>query len=314
MLPLLRYIPSSGPVARALLFFPASSSSAFAAAGGVGTTAAPSGSRQRAKVSEIGVATAARHRPAVLFPARRHNEYRRDGPEASAQEAAGGGRGPAGDNSGGSGAGRRATGTGVVEPGPRPAPGMAAPWSGRGERFSRGAAGPSTAGSGAQQPDRGRAGTSEATGAVGRRHQGQRHRTIVPDSSSTYSFPDGILPPARGTSRQRRAHGQRRSRRRRRPVRQTPPLDVSGGTITGDEFKGTVLTSRLDYELTLSNGAMELEEVRSGRRATTSPFSCASAVLPPQEIQSFASSPTSRLRPRLVCLARRHEARRHAYG
>ena len=38
-------------------------------------------------------------------------------------------------------------------------------------------------------------------------------------------------------------------------------LDVSGGTITGDKLKGTVLTGGLDYELTLSNGAMELEEV-----------------------------------------------------
>jgi hypothetical protein len=38
-------------------------------------------------------------------------------------------------------------------------------------------------------------------------------------------------------------------------------LDVSGGTITGDKLKGTVLTGGLDYELTLSTGAMELEEV-----------------------------------------------------
>jgi hypothetical protein len=38
-------------------------------------------------------------------------------------------------------------------------------------------------------------------------------------------------------------------------------FDVSGGTITGDKLKGTVLTGGLDYELTLSTGAMELEEV-----------------------------------------------------
>jgi hypothetical protein len=36
---------------------------------------------------------------------------------------------------------------------------------------------------------------------------------------------------------------------------------VSGGSITGDKLKGTVLTGGLDYELTLSTGAMELEEV-----------------------------------------------------
>ena len=39
------------------------------------------------------------------------------------------------------------------------------------------------------------------------------------------------------------------------------PLDISGGTITGDKLNGTVMTGGLDYELTLSNGAMELEEV-----------------------------------------------------
>jgi hypothetical protein len=38
-------------------------------------------------------------------------------------------------------------------------------------------------------------------------------------------------------------------------------LDVSGGTITGDKLKGTVLTGGLDYELTLSNGSIELEQV-----------------------------------------------------
>ena len=38
-------------------------------------------------------------------------------------------------------------------------------------------------------------------------------------------------------------------------------LDLSGGTITSDKLKGTVLTGGLDYELKLSTGAMELEEV-----------------------------------------------------
>ena len=38
-------------------------------------------------------------------------------------------------------------------------------------------------------------------------------------------------------------------------------LDVSGGTISGDKLTGTVLRGGLDYELTLANGAIELEEV-----------------------------------------------------
>ena len=38
-------------------------------------------------------------------------------------------------------------------------------------------------------------------------------------------------------------------------------LDVKSGTITGDKLQGTVQAGGLDYELTLSNGAMELEEI-----------------------------------------------------
>ena len=36
---------------------------------------------------------------------------------------------------------------------------------------------------------------------------------------------------------------------------------MKGGQITGDRLQGTVLTGGLDYELTLSTGAMEVEEI-----------------------------------------------------
>ena len=75
-------------------------------------------------------------------------------------------------------------------------------------------------------------------------------------------MPDGIPPPTAGTlafsvaltvSANHDVGNTQFGHRRQ--------FDVSGGTITGDKLKGTVLTGGLDYELTLSTGAMELEEV-----------------------------------------------------
>jgi hypothetical protein len=86
--------------------------------------------------------------------------------------------------------------------------------------------------------------------------------TIVPDPSWTCGMPDGIPAPTLGTlafsvsltvSAIHDVGNTQFGNRRQ--------LDVSGGTITGDKLKGTVLTGGLDYELTLSTGAMELEEV-----------------------------------------------------
>ena len=75
-------------------------------------------------------------------------------------------------------------------------------------------------------------------------------------------MPDGIPPPTAGTlafsvaltvSANHDVGNTQFGHRRQ--------LDVSGGSITGDKLKGTVLTGGLDYELTLSTGATELEEV-----------------------------------------------------
>jgi hypothetical protein len=86
--------------------------------------------------------------------------------------------------------------------------------------------------------------------------------TIVPDPSWTCGMPDGIPAPTLGalafsvslTVSAIHDVGNTQFGKRRQ-------LDVSGGTITGDKLKGTVLTGGLDYELTLSTGAMELEEI-----------------------------------------------------
>jgi hypothetical protein len=128
-----------------------------------------------------------------------------------------------------------------------------------------GAGGTSRGGAGGSNPT-GMAGTGGLTGTGGTTSRGggtgSDTATIVPDSSWTCGLPDGIPPPSAGTlafsvaltvSATHDVGNTQFGHRRQ--------LDVSGGTITGDKLKGTVLTGGLDYELTLSTGAMELEEV-----------------------------------------------------
>jgi len=128
-----------------------------------------------------------------------------------------------------------------------------------------GAGGTGRAGTGGSNST-GTAGTSGLAGTGGTTGTGGsgsgNTATIVPDPSWTCSLPDGIPPPTAGTlafsvaltvSATHDVGNTQFGHRRQ--------LDVSGGTITGDKLKGTVVTGGLDYELTLSNGAMELEEV-----------------------------------------------------
>jgi len=109
----------------------------------------------------------------------------------------------------------------------------------------------------------GAGGSTSAGGATGSGGgTGASAATLVPDPSWTCGMADGIPAPALGTlafsvsltvSAVHNVGNTQFGKRRQ--------LDVSGGTITGDKLKGTVLTGGLDYELTLSTGAMELEEV-----------------------------------------------------
>ncbi|WP_460806590.1 DUF3237 domain-containing protein [Micromonospora zhanjiangensis] len=86
--------------------------------------------------------------------------------------------------------------------------------------------------------------------------------TIVPDPSWTCGAPAGIVPPARGrlvlrvSAQLGTVHDVGVTQYGRRRI-----LDVRGGTFTGDRISGTVLTGGLDLELTLTNGATELEEI-----------------------------------------------------
>lgn len=86
--------------------------------------------------------------------------------------------------------------------------------------------------------------------------------TIVPDASWTCGKPDGLVDPSGGelvfrttltvgTVRDMGAtqYGKRRA------------SDITGGSISGNKLDATFLASGLDFELTLSNGAVELEQV-----------------------------------------------------
>ena len=173
---------------------------------------------------------------------------------------AGVGNGPGGTiGSGGSGTGGRTNGTagsggGEMETGGRGGDvaggGGAAAMAGRG-------------GAGGRTPNGGMVGTGGLGGTAGASGRGGSDTaTIVPDPSWTCSMPEGIPPPTAGTlvfsvaltvgathDVGNTQFGHRRQ------------LDISGGSITGDKLKGTVLSGGLEYELTLSTGATELEDV-----------------------------------------------------
>ena len=86
--------------------------------------------------------------------------------------------------------------------------------------------------------------------------------TIVPDTSWTCFMPDGIPPPGRGeavfsiTLQYSAIHdvGNTKFGHRRQ-------FDISGGTVSGSKITASVMTGGLDYELTLSTGSIELEQI-----------------------------------------------------
>lgn len=86
--------------------------------------------------------------------------------------------------------------------------------------------------------------------------------TIVPDASWTAYMPDGIPPPSLGTAAFSivlqigaiRDVGLTKFGQRRQ-------YDITGGTVTGDKIAATVLEGGLDYDLTLSNGSKEIEQI-----------------------------------------------------
>lgn len=86
--------------------------------------------------------------------------------------------------------------------------------------------------------------------------------TIVPDPGWACGMADGIPSPTAGEL----AFTITLDISAEHEVGNTPYgyrrlLDVSGGTITGDQLQGSVMTGGLEYELTLSNGVMEYQSI-----------------------------------------------------
>lgn len=86
--------------------------------------------------------------------------------------------------------------------------------------------------------------------------------TWVPDPSWNCGVPDGLVPPTRGelvfdaTFELGGTHDVGAT-----PYGHRRVLDVQGGSITGPKLTASVLTGGLELELTLSNGALELEQL-----------------------------------------------------
>ncbi|MGC4064475.1 MAG: DUF3237 family protein [Polyangiaceae bacterium] len=97
--------------------------------------------------------------------------------------------------------------------------------------------------------------------------------TLVPDASWACGMAGGIPEPTRGTLvlnaklqlQENHEVGETQYGHRRMYV-------VKGGTFTGDKVKGTVLAGGFDFELTLSNGSVELEEILVLRTSDNTPI------------------------------------------
>lgn len=106
--------------------------------------------------------------------------------------------------------------------------------------------------------------TGGASGGVGGSVGGatSTDATIVPDASWACGMSGGIPSPARGTLvfsaslQLGTIHDVGETQYGHRRV-----IDVKGGTFTGSRIQGSFLTGGLDLELTLSNGAVELEQI-----------------------------------------------------
>jgi hypothetical protein len=107
------------------------------------------------------------------------------------------------------------------------------------------------------------AGAAVASGASGSAGAtASTDATLVPDSSWACGLPDGIPPPTHGTLlfsasiKVNDVHDVGVT-----PYGHRRVVDLGAGTLTGDRLSGTLTTGAIDFELTLSNEVVELEEV-----------------------------------------------------
>lgn len=97
--------------------------------------------------------------------------------------------------------------------------------------------------------------------------------TIIPDPSWTCYMPDGIPPPELGEAvfniklQYSAVHDVGITQFGHRYQ-----YDIKEGNLTGERIKGTAVTGGLDYELTLSNGSIELEQIVILRASDNTPI------------------------------------------
>jgi hypothetical protein len=183
-----------------------------------------------------------------------------------------GGTGPAGGTDGGgtagtTGAGGRAGTTGSggrTGGGGAVAGGSGGALAGTGgSTGGRGGASGGRAGTGAGTAGSSGASGSSAAGSTGTGGSGSTSTaTIVPPASWACGLAAGIAPPASGdlvfkaTLQVSGTHDAGMTQYGHRRI-----LDISGGSATGTRLTATFLKGGFDFELTLSNGAVELEQI-----------------------------------------------------
>ncbi|WP_437622146.1 DUF3237 domain-containing protein [Sorangium sp. So ce1151] len=125
-----------------------------------------------------------------------------------------------------------------------------------------GGAGSGSTGAGGAVEAGSSSGSTGGSDGTGGGSSGGDEATIVPDPSWTCGMPDGIPLPTlgklvfRATLQLGDTHDVGTTQFGHRRL-----VDVTGGTLTGDEIQATFLTGGMDLELTLSNGSVELEEI-----------------------------------------------------
>jgi hypothetical protein len=116
-------------------------------------------------------------------------------------------------------------------------------------------------------------GMSTSGGTTGLPNTSVADATIVPDSSWTCGMPSGIPAPGLGklvftaTLQVAATHDVGDTEYGHRRI-----LDIKSGTFTGDRIKGTFLAGGFSFELTLSNGSVELEEINVLRTSDNTPI------------------------------------------
>ncbi len=172
-------------------------------------------------------------------------------PATGGASATGGARATGGSPGTGGAAGARATGGNSATGGSSGAAGA----TGGGAGGRGGAGGKGTGGAGGR-------GGAAGSGSTPDGGTSASAATIVPDPSWACGMASGIVAPTRGTLVFRATLQVTATQ----DVGMTPyghrrVLDVGGGTVTGSRLQATVIKGGFDFELTLSNGVVELEQI-----------------------------------------------------